>query len=143
MGSAGGVAQAGFLRALADHVERHDLAAVNISSDHAGGWSLHVFSGWTRCARTGGRLPVDVSAGLVGWARSLGVAGLVVWPQADQVVVRFAASIGGCPVVVWGCVDPLREAMGLTEVDTTITVAALAYFTEHGTARPDSAGERR
>ncbi len=73
-----------------------------------------------------------MSAGLVGWARSFGVAELAVQPLPAQVNVAFSAALGGCAVGVWGCVDPLREAMGLTELHTTVTVAELAYFAEHG-----------
>lgn len=139
--SAGG-AQAVFLGVLAGHLQRWDLVPVNVSSDHAGGWQLQVFSERTRCARTGVRLPHDVSVGLIGWARSFGVAELVVQPLPKQVNVEFLATLGGCRVVVWGCVDPLREAMGLTELDTTITTAELAQFAGHGTGAqlPDSAG---
>lgn len=120
---------AGFLRALADHLDRWDLASVNVSSDHGGGWCLQLFSG-------------DASAGLTGWARSFGVAQLSVRPLAEQVNVQFSTTLGGYPVMVWGCVDALREAMGLTELDTMIDLAGLAHLAERGTVpqRRDPAG---
>lgn len=131
-----GYVQADFLRALAGHVGRWDLVPVNILCDFRGGWCLHVFS-----PRLG-----EVSAGLAGWAQSLEVVQLTVRALLgqEQVNVRFSTSLGGCPVSVWGCVDPLREVLGLTEGrDTTITLAELVSFAEYGTVvqRSESCGD--
>lgn len=126
-----GYAQAGFLRAVADHLDRWDLAVVDIASDYSGGWRLHVI-------QHAGR---EVSAGLVGWARSLGAATLGVRALPDQVNVSFGATLGDRRVRVWGCVDGLREAMGLNPyTDATITVGGLAHFAEHATGPPAEHG---
>lgn len=125
-GSLGHV-QAGFLRALADHLARHDLVMVNVMSDHSGGWDLQLL----------GR---DAAGDLVGWARSLAASNgsvLSVRVLPEQVNVEFGTSVGDHRVRVWGCVEELRAAMGLIEGDrTAITVAELADFAEHATVPP-------
>jgi hypothetical protein len=100
----------GFLRALADHLERHaELAAslVSISVDPVpGGWDLHLSDPVPA--------PVmDASAGVIAWARSLGVSELEARAIPAQVSVRFTARLGDHPVRVWGCVNRLREALSL------------------------------
>jgi hypothetical protein len=108
--------QARVLRALADHLERWpELAPVNISRGGTG-WSLQV---------TGP--PPDASAGLVAWTRSFGVSELWVRAIPEQVMAGFAVSLGGCRVEVWGCVDRLRDALGLgARGDTSIEVEEVA-----------------
>ncbi len=113
-----GRGQAGFLRELADHLARFELPEVNISSDHAGGWTLQVF--------TAG------AGGLAGWARSLGTDVLDVRDLRTLVAVEFPATLGGRAVRVWAVVDALRAAMELTPgVGARIGTGALAYFAEH------------
>lgn len=113
--------QTSFLRALADHLDRRDLPPVNISRSIEG-WNLQL----SEC-------PQDASTGLLSWAQSFAVAELGVEAIPTQVMVGFSVTLGGCPVRVWGCIDALREVMGLSEKQTaTITVTGLADLVRQG-----------
>jgi hypothetical protein len=110
--------QAGLLRVLADHLERWPgLPPVSLTSGPR--WSLQV-SSYPRD---------DAAAGLVGWARSFGVIQLEVRAIPEQVIVGFAATLGDYLAQVWGCVDPLRDALGLgTRQVSSIEVGELVWL---------------
>lgn len=106
--------QAAFLRALADHIEHHDLPPVNIHSDFLGGYHLQLLT--------------DTHPGLTQWARSLNIVRLTVHAHPQQTTVEFSSQLAGHPLRVWGRIEPLGDIEPIT-----VNVTDLAYFTEHNT----------
>lgn len=106
--------QAGFLRVLADHLERWELCPVR---------SLHEIVGVQEF-----RPASEEIADFVAWARSLGAEALRVMAITDEdwSAVYATGVIAGYAVQVWGSVTHLSPM-------ASITVTELAHFAEHAT----------